>query len=371
MAPNVLYLEPGTRATGDTTLYALTAGAVLSDVLMPFTGQRTLRLVMIGTTTASAFFGGPVDTGAISFNIRFEDTVYADSLCFALYDASLNQVYTLFLTAGGNLKSQPVGATAVTGTQGIEPGVWYRFCLSYVITNTTTFSFKLYVNGKLDTTATAGTMTRTGTALGVFACAAASQKNGRSIWTDNIYVDDRSDQSDTGDVFLLERRPVANGSLNDFTTQVGSVGSGYGSGHAPLVNEIPLNAANGWSVASAGSKTEEYNIEGPPLELTGGATLIDCMGWIRALAGAAETGSIICDGASSAIALTTSAKSFAKMGQKRYPPRTGTDIGISNDGTATSVTLLEAGVIVAYKNPPELVDRNRLLLNRADGHQPW
>ncbi len=64
---------------------------------------------------------------------------------------------------------------------------------------------------------------------------------------DDIYVDNGSDLSDPGNVHVTAKRPGSNGLSNGFATQIGSGGSGFGSGHAPQVNERPLSNTNGWS----------------------------------------------------------------------------------------------------------------------------
>ncbi|WP_323162301.1 hypothetical protein, partial [Pseudomonas fluorescens] len=75
-------------------------------------------------------------------------------------------------------------------------------------------------------------------------------------------VDDSSALTDPGNIWVAAKRPNANGTTNGFTTQIGSGGSGYGSGHSPQVNERALSTTNGWSMVGAGAAvTEEYNIE--------------------------------------------------------------------------------------------------------------
>jgi hypothetical protein len=168
----------------------------------------------------------------------------------------------------------------------------------------------------------------------------------------DFYIDNSSSLTDTGNIWVTAKRPVANGTTNGFSTQIGSGGSGYGTGHSPQVNERPLSTTNGWSMVGAGSAvTEEYNIEGKSvgdIDIST-ATIIDWLGWVSIKALAGETGNVIIDGASVAQAITTTATLYTKIkGSATYPAGTGADIGFQTTTALTTVSLYECGVIVAY-----------------------
>ncbi len=168
----------------------------------------------------------------------------------------------------------------------------------------------------------------------------------------DIYCDDSSSASDIAtDVWVTAKRPNANGSANNFSTQIGAGGSGYGSGHSPQVNERALSTTNGWSMVGAGSAvTEEYSVEAAAtgdIDISA-ATLIDYTGWVYASSLAGETASIIVGGTSSSIALSGSNLAFlAVKGSTSYPGG-GTDIGIITDTSLTTVSLYECGLMFAY-----------------------
>src|SRR6185436_9856514 len=122
------------------------------------------------------------------------------------------------------------------------------------------------------------------------------------------YVDSSASLTDTGNIWVTAKRPNANGTTNGFTTQIGSGGSGYGTGHSPQVNERVLSTTNGWSMVGAGSAvTEEYNIESAAagdIDISS-ANYVDVMGWVYASSLVNETASIIVNGVSSNISLTS------------------------------------------------------------------
>ena len=170
--------------------------------------------------------------------------------------------------------------------------------------------------------------------------------------TSDHYVDNSSSLTDTGNIWVTAKRPVSNGTTNGFTTQIGSGGSSYGSGHSPQVNERPLSTTNGWSMVGAGSAvTEEYNIEAKnvgDIDLSK-ATIVDWLGWVSASSLAGETGNIILGGSSVAQAITSTATLYTAIkGSATYPAGTGTDIGFQTTTALTTVSLYECGVVVAY-----------------------
>ena len=234
---------------------------------------------------------------------------------------------------------------------------WYRISFSYYITNTTTFQGKIYINGILDSTANAGTLTRTGSDNFVLGLASGGRGNNINYYFDDIYVAtggaSSSSQPDPGNILVTAKRPNANGTTNNFNTQIGSGGSGYGSGHSPQVNEQPLNTANGWSIIGAGSAvTEEYNVENAAtgdVNITG-VTIVDYVGWLYTNAVLSETAKMIVNGVSTNISIPANANTMFQVaaGSTTYPAGSGSDIGETTDTTVTTVSLYECGIIIAY-----------------------
>lgn len=257
---------------------------------------------------------------------------------------------TVRLTSAGIIQLWN-STTVQVGTNGptLATGQWYRISLAYTITSTTVNRFELFVNGASAISATNITLTNISTSI--FAVGNRSNNGTLDFRSSDHYIDNSSALTDPGNIWVTAKRPNANGTTNGFSTQIGSGGSGYGSGHSPQVNERPLNTANGWSMIGAGSAiTEEYSIEG---KATGDidislATIIDFLGWVSASALASETGQIIVAGANSNIALTSTITLFTKIAGSAVYPAGSTDIGIITSTTVTTVSLYEAGILVAF-----------------------
>lgn len=272
--------------------------------------------------------------------------------------------FSLSLTSAGVLQLRAsYGGGSQYGSNGptIPLNTWTRISVAYTISSTTVNRFEVFVNGVPAISATNVTVSVTTSIAGWGNIASSTTLDMR---TSDHYIDNSSSLTDTGDIWVTAKRPVSNGSTNGFTTQVGSGGSGYGSGHTPQVNERPLSTTNGWSRLTAGTNvTEEYNIEGKSvgdIDISS-ATIIDYVGWISAHSALSETASIIVSNALSNISLTTTDTIFtAVAGLSTYPAGTGTDIGVVTSTTITTVTLNECGVIVAFI--PSAVTSNLALL---------
>jgi len=256
-----------------------------------------------------------------------------------------NEVNSLQISNTGVL-----GLNVTGGTGGsIAAGAWHRITFDWMITSTTVNVFKIFLDGALVITATNQTLTQVNAADIYF-----GNINGdvaMDLRISDVYIDNLTALTDPGNIWVTAKRPFSNGTTNGFTTQIGSSGSGYGTGHAPQVNERALSTADGWSMVGAGSAvTEEYSIEGQGVGdlSTVGGTIVDFMGWVDASSLASETASIIIGGASSNISLTSAITIFTKIAGSTTYPAGGTDIGIVTTTALTTVSLYEAGIIVAY-----------------------
>lgn len=259
------------------------------------------------------------------------------------------RVINFKLTAAGVL--QLFETTAQIGTDGatLATGQWYRISIAWTITSTTVNRFEVFVNGVSSISVTNATLTNTLT--NNFGIGNLAPNLTLDFRTSDHYIDNSNSLTDTGDVWVTAKRPNANGTANNFNTQIGAGGSGYGSGHSPQVNERPLSATNGWSVVAVAATTEEYNIEGQATGdiSTSGGTIIDYLGWVSTSTLNAETASIIVNNVTSNINITTTTTMFTKIaGSATYPAGTGTDIGMVTTNLATTVSLYECGIVVAF-----------------------
>lgn len=365
----VTFLEPGMDATQDGSFFAglnLGTGSTAAyDSSQSHAGPGSMKCVVVNSSqTASPFTPDIVsDAGAcISAWFRFSTVTPATLTNFLMVLTSANGSGRMGvgINTNGTLNFANKGsASQANGSTTLVVNTWYRISLSYTDVSTSTWAAKVYINGTLEINASAGvqgngsanstacvSFGQNSSSLGSFSTPAIS-----TIWVDSMYIDNRSDLTDCGAIDVTAKRPNANGTTNGFTTQIGSGGSGYGTGHSPQVNERPLSTTNGWSMIGAGSAiTEEYTIEGASVGDVdiSTATIVDYLGWVYAKSLASETASIIVGGASSNISLTSANTMFTKVKGSSTYPAGGTDIGITTTTALTTVSLFECGVIVAY-----------------------
>lgn len=348
----VLFLEPGGDADFGIGFWQSSNGTPTAAT--DFVHGGHLRSIAYGT-------GTPVDMKTTEI---FADAGGRGSVWIYLnaLPSATSSVFVLLTTASGAIVArmritstgvlQLWEASAQIGGNGstLSTGTWYRLTFAWKITSTTVNEFRLFKNGVSDISVTNATITNTGTKI--FDLGNASGNANLDLRTSDHYFDDSNALTDPGNIWVTAKRPNANGTTNGFTTQIGAGGSGYGTGHSPQVNERPNSDTNGWSVVGAGSAiTEEYNIEAASVGdiNIAGATIVDYMGWVRSKALVSETAQIIVNNVNSNIALTSTTAFFTKVaGSSTYPAGTGTDIGEITSTTVTTVSLYEAGIIVAY-----------------------
>lgn len=375
-AVSAVWREPGSDATQDMTTFwtslVQTNGTITSDCTTGHTGPCSIKSdVTILSGIARARRAGVLDDAGrrTSAWVNFSTIAPSTATTFGNLRTSADAatVAGVRLLTTGKIAIAPTGVAVVNGSTTLTAGYWHHVCISYKVTNSTTFDFLLYLDGVLEATShNTGTLTSTGTELMSWGLNAGAVM---SMQIDDEYIDNGSDLSDCGDVRVTAKRPFANGTTNGFTTQIGAGGSGYGSGHAPQVNERPLSGTNGWSMIVAGAPvTEEYTVEGRAVgdfPIPAKASIVDVAGWVYAKTLSAETASIIVDGTASNIDLTTTTTLFTTSSATptAYPTNTGADIGITTTALVTTVSLYEAGILVTFTLRP-----NGGLLLRGIGH---
>lgn len=365
------FLDPGgdatfnvaTKANGGLWNGVASNASIASD----FVHGNHLRSIKI--TSISSNVGVSVNSVVADSGTRISFYLYIN----ALPTGNVILMDTFFVSAnhGIILKSSGVIGLAAAATQFGEDGPtlvtgqWYRISLAYKITSGSINRFNLFVDGvpKVSVVNKAGLQTNSDILR--FGVGTTITNAVGDFRISDIYVDNSSFLTDTGDVWVTAKRPNANGTTNGFTTQIGVGGSGYGTGHSPQVNERALSTSNGWSMVGVGAAVvEEYNIESistGDLDLTG-KTIIDYMGWVYTSSLASETINIILGGVNFSQAITSTNTLYTKVaGSSTYPDGTGADIGIQTDTSLTTVSLFECGVLVAYR-PPEIgyLKTNRL-----------
>lgn len=305
----------------------------IANAIMADAGRRCTFYVRFNQNPAS---GGPVTlcwvpgTGATCFFVGI-------SAAFKL------------VIMDKNLAVQATGATTLVSLTD------YRVSFTYTITSAAVNSITVYLNGSSDVTATNITSVTGSSNFDVGFLGSANAAASSIIYCSHIFVDDGT-SGDVGDIRVTAKRPYSNGTLNEWTTQLGTAGSIQGTGHAVQVNQRPLTVGDGWTISNTTIKVEEYNIESRSQgdrDLTND-TIVDYSGWVYAkFASAANTpvSHIIVNGVSTVVVLTTSNAMYTKIAaSSTYPAGTGTDIGIDGAYTTTPHlwTLMECGILFAY-----------------------
>ncbi len=352
------FLEPGGSATYDKTLWSAT-GANITIVSDFVHGQpRSIRATNTGANHARKS-GICADAGtrvSFWFYVVALPGAGGSASIFRVADSSTNVVYSVQLLDTGAMQIRDNSANVLGSwtSTSLSVATWYRISFAYTVTNATTNEFRGWLDSVLGISLSNVTLTHT-----VSEQIRLSANNASAdVRFSDIYVDDSNSLIDPGDIRVTAKLPFADGTAVEWTTQIGSGNSGYGSGHADEVNERALSETNGWSISTTTKKTEEYSVEGVSVgdvDLTG-KIIVDYMGWVRAKnASASDTpvSNIIVGGTASAITLTTSYATYMKAKTGTTYPAGSTDIGIDGQYTTTPHlwSLAEAGLAFAYLIP--------------------
>lgn len=380
--PTCTFLSAGTDETQDTTLFtnglvvAGSGSSVASASDQAHTGARSLKCVVgaaNGAASASTQNATLADAGsAISCWVRFSSVAPSvDTFWLIAATAGIgDDILGVGIDTSGHLVVNGIGqyANRQHGSTALSANTWYRVTMAYVIASVSSWSVTVYLNGVSEVTMsnTQGNLSATATSALLCGVDAFTLTNNVSsiltVWIDDIYVDNRTDKSDPGNISVTAKRPFDAG-LSDALTGTGTP-SGYGASGGTLnwqyVNERPLNTSNFVSGAGNGitGKTDYYAIEGlsvGDVDLTG-LTIQAVMGWLYVNASSSVTGKIIVDGTSTSKTFTASSPPSGTLLQRQlsstptvYPAGTGSDIGVTTGGSgAITVSLYECGILVAY-----------------------
>lgn len=364
-----IFADAGSAATYGLELWTSTGGfngAASSDTQAILGSVRSIKCTQTQNQGSSNVTKNSIlaDAGRrFSFGYRTTALPSTYNSIVRVRDAS-STAFLVGVNSSGNLFIQNKWSSGVaTGATVLTTNTDYRISVAYTITNGSTNTVTVYLNGVQEVTAsnltvdTGKTNLLLGRNLTLETCGTGTD------YFAHVYVDDGT-TGDIGNIRVTAKRPASNGTNNNFSTQIGAGGSGYGSGHSPQVNERALSTTNGWSMVGAGSAvTEEYTIEGQSagdVDITG-ATFVDFIGWVYAASTGTETGSIKALGSTSNISLTTTNTMFTKIAGSTTYPAGGTDIGIVTSTDLNTVSLFEAGILVVYTPAVSFKPRSMLM----------
>lgn len=203
--PNLVYVYDGSDRTQDTSAVTIvnTGGGIVSDTAQKFTGPRSLKLpTSAGGTNALVDFRSPLaDAGRrISIRFRMESLPSTATPNILNINTSANTaVLSVAVNTSGNLVFRNANGTVIaTGTAVMAAATWYRITWSFVITNTTTWQVKIYLDGTIDINQTnAATLVRVG-ADRLQLSTGGNFGASKSTWWDDLYIDDGTDLADPG-----------------------------------------------------------------------------------------------------------------------------------------------------------------------------
>ncbi len=354
---NIRFIEPGGDAMGQTDdfpLYSSKAGnpSVLSDIVHGNHNSST-KFFPNSTnylTTSNYIY----NIGArVSFYIYISTLPSATSEIAEISSSASATTAYLQLTSAGVLQ---LWGSAQMGSNGstLSTGTWYRISIAYNIKTTTVNEFRVFVDGVQDITSSNQAILNAIPRR--FIIGNIDGNANLNFRFSDLYIDDSFSLTDMGDVWVTSKRPISNGSSNTFITQLGSGGSGIGTGHTPQINERPISSVNGWSVSSGvGLATELYNVQDSSsgdINISNNP-ILGYAGWLYG-AGSATPGDqdhkLIVNG--KYVQIGTLSYHYQAFTGNTYPSNTNNDIGIQigSFSTPSVAAVLEAGIIVAYKN---------------------
>lgn len=374
----ILFLEPGTDATGDLSLFngtTVSGGTVASDNTLSHTGSRSIKADVTSGGAASGAYvktntGTVSDAGAaISFWIYINSVAPAsNAMFFAVATTTPSNILGLGITTGGKFRICGRGATAVDGATSVVVNTWYRLTVAYSITSSTVWTAKLYLNGTLEASTgnAQGTLGVTGASVVLFGWNVTGSVDAFgtmpviTCWFDDIYIDGRTDSTDPGSTTsglqVTAKRPASN-NTNSFDTAIGANPANRWTN----VNEVPISTTNGWQEAATANVQENYGLEAASagdVDISA-ATIIGRSAWIYAkgAAGGSGTPQLMDNGVETPVTLTSSAKAFTSRTKSSAYPSASAGIGMRATNTSDDTFLYDCGILIAYLSNSTLVQR--------------
>ena len=348
VASSVTFMDSGGDATFDDEFALSQFGDASVSTTQPHTGTRSYRFNTAGGTGAIYHFPGASTGNRISFWGYWESFPTGTQSMLQLYNGGTYVASPVNLTAGRNVNT----SGGSDGSTTLTTGRWYHFVLSYTISSTTVNEFRLYVDGRLESSGTNTTISNATPdrfRLGIVDSSNFGSNN--VYYADDIYVDNGTNLDSPGPVRVAHKRPFSNGSSNQWSST--GIGSGYGSGNAVYANQQPPTG-DGRMFVTASNRSEFYNVEGPEAgdqDITG-AKIRGYGGWLYVSKSGSGTGErIVINGSSTVITISGLSYYSAYTLDSSYPASTDKIGVISNSTGFSSYQLYEAGFHIAYYGP--------------------
>lgn len=206
--------------------------------------------------------------------------------------------YVLQITSGGVLQLRSTFDGTQLGSNGstLAAATWYRIALAQVLTSTSNYTIKTYLNGgaspDISITGASGNLNSVSSAdltIGI------GQSHGVTAYYQHVFVDNGTDGLDPAGagnhLYLTAKLPTGNGANNQYTAN-GSA-SGTGTGNARYINTRPYTTADFLNQTSGGSLDEDFAIQANSAgddDISSGCTIIAHRAWqIARLTGSGAT----------------------------------------------------------------------------------
>lgn len=264
----IVFLESGSDATGDTSFYEINlngdGATVASTTTQSKTGPRSLKFDVDSTTDVAYAEVNFPDANAVneicipgpgmrvSFYVRFSGFPAVEANSGALFfgtgpsaqpsGLSVDNSGVLRLLLGDNSLKENLSGNGPT----LSTDTWYRICYAHNIIGPGLNDFRVYVDGVLGMSVKNWYRKNfefngrfIGMVLGYLNFAAFASP--LTMFMDDIYVDTNPNLLDTGDIRVTNKRPASN-NVNNFAVAIGA----NPSDRWENVDEVPLSTTNGW-----------------------------------------------------------------------------------------------------------------------------
>jgi hypothetical protein len=346
MANNVVLLSDCSDSTQGFEEWDSVSGGGSSSTAWSRTGPRSYAV--FGSGPGYLEKNGVLDDAGrrISFAFRMTALPSASTAYICSFVTSGGTVlFYLSISSSGHLQLLNGSTSAQIGSDGttaLAADTDYRISISYTITSTSVNEIRVFLDGGSEISVTDGSLSNTGTNrfwIGIFS---AVHWGSDTIYFDDIYIDDGSDLTDTGDVHVTYKAP-ATVNNNNFDTTGGS----------GAVNERPINETNYKQQAGTSQVNQDYTLENAATgdEDITGATIVAYKAWIWAKRGSGGAGSpnLILNGTTYPITVATgSAQYFEQRNLSSSYPTAANGVGLQSGGGSADYFLYECGAQIAY-----------------------
>lgn len=278
----ILFMESGSDATQGLEWWDGSGGTVTSDSSIKNTGPRSIKFIQtISVVALQKLTIASRGSGTLSFYIQLTTTPAANTYFAFLGNSSgwsigRDTSNRLILSEGTTVRG--------TGTTALDNNVWALVQISWSWTNSTTNTFKVWLNGVLEINASNITMSQGQTSM-TMQFTNGNGANGDATYLDDVYLDDVFNSNYPGDIRVTAKLP-ASLNTNNFDTLGGS-----GTNRYDRVSDRPLSVTNYIQHAAASDVQENFGLQASSagdVDISDKFVVGYC-GWVYAKRGAFDT----------------------------------------------------------------------------------